>query len=905
MLGLLCFDNQSPAAFADELRSHANQHGLTCITATRSAARALGTGHRPLHRLASEIIATEGLRVASSLEAWSTLREALRQVTAVSDELGYLRTWSPSIYELLRAAPRLEPRDAVPEDAPALSSRTRQLIQVTRCYQQRLREQGWVDSHELLWRAAEIASTNEIERRSLLIYGYFHPRADELAWVEAIAQDPSLLCLTSSQSAALIPPLQQRGWGMVSLGDGHHSCANRNFVEQNTNLPRNSEITQSAAKTYHPQIAAYAYPTPDAEMRGTLAQVKQLLEQGVLARDIVLIARNEAELGPHLLDLGWEYDIPLRALYSIPLSTTRFGTWITLMLDAIQQRFSYDATVRFLSHPLSGGVAADVWPQIRQQRPHGFEAWQALAQEHLTLDLSPLRLPPQAKRETWVEKLRGLFRHFDTRRRAARWARESVAYNTLEDNLVHLAQPEDEILGNHAWLEDLQMSLTLLTTPAQPGRGGVELHTPASVKGGRYRYAFVLNAIEGTLPKTVSNDPVLDFYERRRLEAYGLSLPRAADLARQEKFEFEQCVHTVCDRLTLSFTPLAGEPSPYFETLDVTPQPPPDRAIASLPEARQIYLRQAVRLEDAVLQRAIAAFEVEKSRESADPPNEYDGVVGLPFDTTDHWFSVSQLTQLGQCPFKWFAGYGLQLREHSEPDTDLSPSLRGRLYHKVLELALQALPTSSEDWVVPDDAQLDAWFREAEAALHWPPIPAWESRRIEHIHQLRRAMQSPDFRAPGSEVVWLESKFAGEWQGLKVWGYVDRIDRTDEGLILIDYKTSKTPPKGIKDADGNAKIDLQLPLYEAIAAPHLAPDEPVHHTAYFSINAAKDITPKTQVTDLEAVADSLKTHLTQGHYPVQPDVDGHACTYCAYDAVCRRGDRLHRKFQIPAQESDA
>jgi hypothetical protein len=38
--------------------------------------------------------------------------------------------------------------------------------------------------------------------------------------------------------------------------------------------------------------------------------------------------------GPVLLATGWEYELPVRVLYDIPLGESRFGSWVRLMLPS-------------------------------------------------------------------------------------------------------------------------------------------------------------------------------------------------------------------------------------------------------------------------------------------------------------------------------------------------------------------------------------------------------------------------------------------------------------------------------------------------------------------------------------------------------------------------------------------
>ncbi|PMB42500.1 hypothetical protein CEN41_15030 [Fischerella thermalis CCMEE 5330] len=122
------------------------------------------------------------------------------------------------------------------------------------------------------------------------------------------------------------------------------------------------------------------------------------------------------------------------------------------------------------------------------------------------------------------------------------------------------------------------------------------------------------------------------------------------------------------------------------------------------------------------------------------------------------------------------------------------------------------------------------------------------------------------------------------------------MDRTPQGLVLLDYKTSSQAPKGIKDEFGKTTVDIQLPLYIHFASTTLFPGETVHEAYYYSVTKGKKL-PKKQPSQetLQAIAQKIKTYLQTGYYPVSPDVDKNACKYCPYDLVCRHGSRQSRK----------
>ncbi len=301
---------------------------------------------------------------------------------------------------------------------------------------------------------------------------------------------------------------------------------------------------------------------------------------------------------------------------------------------------------------------------------------------------------------------------------------------------------------------------------------------------------------------------------------------------------------------------------------------------------------------------------MERRREEASAPDAFDGVVGERFPEEAHVFSATQLLDLGQCPFRWLARGPLGLREPEEADEDVTPLLRGRLYHKALELALRAGleaagPAAGAAAVRERAAAaLDAAFAAAEEAVGAPAVPAWPQRRHQHREQLRRVILSPGLLPDGAEVLALERRFPEpgspppSWRGFPVGGVVDRVDRRRGGLVLVDYKTRATPPPGVQDAAGKARLDLQLPLYAEAAAPALFGGEQVAGAEYYSLTKA-EVLDEVRVDpglakELDAFAERAHAMLSTGAYPVAPDVDLTACRTCDFDLLCRKGPRTER-----------
>lgn len=853
---------------------------LQVITPSRTTAKTLGVAHVSLENLAENIIRQQGIRLASSLLSYRLLRQTLQEVLRPRDIEGTIKKYFPAIKELLSTELDLTSL------AQYSSIRVRQLAKITAIYQQKLRAKKYIDCAELFWQAAK--TTNY--QKSYLFYGYFYPSHDELAFIDAVGGDGSILVLSTekedifSSNREEVEFLTARGWDCTQL---------KSKLDNNNSISKQLQRCFLHQQPLPENVSLQVYPNLEAEVRGILTQVKSLLDRGISAKEIVIVARDEHLYGTTLLDIAWEYNLPLRALYALGLEHTRMGAWLKLLLEVIETNFPFEATAKLLSHPLARQLPNRIWQQAKLKHPQNFSAWQELG-----VDLSWLQLPKRKRRDEWVQLLQNILEQFQLRQQGKRWAREIVAFYKIQEALVQLAQPETEILTQAAFLQDVRDTLALLTVPAQPGRGGIELHTPLSLLGAKYNYVFVLGMGEGIFPPAITSDSILDFFERKQLVKQGFRIQTAVTKANREALAFYSLLAVPQTKIIFSYPQLIKQesllPSHYLTRLGLKPTSLPDLPVASLEKARQVYLHQPTQLKDFTIKHIVKAWQVEQSREVATVADEYDGVIGIPLDTNNLVFSASQLTQLGQCPFKWFAYRLLKLRELPEAELDLSTLSRGNLYHRCLELSLEKVKTAA-DLEKFNLEQLQQAFLQVERELELSQSPAWQVRRKEHFELLYLNLITPEFLPADREILARETSFSIEWHGLQIQGKIDRIDRTSSGLTIIDYKTSSSTPPGIKNEEGKASLDLQLPLYQAAIEQTLS--EPVVDVIYYSLTKRKKISSaKRNPEQLAAFVEQVKLNLQQGYYPVAPDLEQKACQYCAFDLVCRKGDRLERKI---------
>jgi CRISPR/Cas system-associated exonuclease Cas4 (RecB family) len=856
------------------------------LTSSPRAARALDRAQsrfkrRTLLQYARTILKLQGVKIAPILTVQRTLQLAIQETICPKDIEGTARKLATPLKMLFRKGIDLEKLAGSDVDRAVALSR------VAQAYQRHLTSFNCIDPASILWRAAECHP----DVKALFVYGYFTPELDELAFINAIAADQSHFFLPTSDDAlfsqnhAHLAWLQSQGWQVES------QLPKTQTVGETTAHSFLQSFQRGAVPSKRPEIPVHCYANREAEIRGTLGQVKQLLMQNVSPQSIALVARDEQQYGPMIRHIAQEYKIPIRLLYSQPLGSTRLGAWLRYLVAAVIHSYTYGATADLLHHILTeSSLTTAQWPLIRQQRPNGRETWTQIG-----LNLDCLNWPEQDSRENWVERLKLVVRQFDVRRRSARWAKESVAFNQFNRALVDLARPEAEVIDREDFLQEVLASLDLLSVPAQPGRGGVELHGPGALTGSEYQHLFVLGMAEGILPKPIVDDPILDFYDLKCLKQEGLPFHDATDASRKEALAFYTMLQTATEHLTFSYPKLLDRaealPSSYLTQLNLSAIDVEPSILASHEEYRAAYLRQDNPLNDCVLPYAVAAQAIESDRESSEPFGEYDGVIGEFKDPTEHVFSASQLVTIGQCPFKWFVQKGLDVADQEDEAGGLSPALVGQLYHKALEILMGKQPVSL------DADCLATALAEAETSLNIPTFPAWKAKRQEHLQLLYRAIQTSDFRPLGAQVLALEQSFNGEWFGLKISGKVDRMDHLpqNDSMILIDYKTGKTVHGILRDSLGKPSLDIQMAIYESVAAPAIAPELSVTDAYYYSLRQAERIEPKAaHPAELELFADRVKQHLITGDYPVKP-ASKDACEYCSYDLVCRQGRRLNHK----------
>lgn len=871
--------------------------GTQVICAHPSLATALDVPYCSLEMLARQECEQKGWRILSPLMAHqrrlAVVREQVQdprrartwpqlQTTSIADgEISALeRRFMPGIMTLLRSNLDLAALAAItPPDSPLTL-----VLQVTRAYCDRLEAEQALDPAQVYQRAATLQPT----ARLLWVCGYpeWIDRQPRLQFLTAIAAAGSILSLPSSPELDLpgqhqaIADLQARGWTVETGEDEPSASANSTMSSPVDNRPADSYLNQ------------------EEEVRGVLRQVKRLWHQGVAPQDLALVTWDTEGYEPMLREIAWEYELPIAGDRSRPLLKTPLGAWLKQVVAAVRSRFDFEATAALLRHPLTPTAAHIIgaidWELVRRRHPHNSQGWRDCGAR-----LMPLEGWTRGDRSTWIARLRQLLDGWQLEQRLLSHPGDRGCWSSLEQALQYLAQATPGRLTLEQFTQELLDILSWLPVAPHHPQGAIVLHSPETLLGARYRHLWVLGVADGILPSPLPSDPLLDLYSRKQLRKQGFAIETALTLTQRQLLVFRD-LFRVAEQLYLSYprqiktTPRG--PSPYLARFKIAVQAADETgAIASWQELRQRGVRQSLSLEDPVLAHATRSWAIEQRRLQAQGGDRFQGLTDVPLDIPQRCFSASQLTHLGQCGFKWFAGDLLKIRELTEAETELSGRLRGKLYHKTLELATQkALETRSPDLRQALLQHLEAAFEEAEALEQLPDLAAWGARRKEHLQRLRRTLSQASFLGDESQILATEQSFEGEWYGFQVRGQVDRLDRTPKGYVIIEYKNRSNWPTRAKNDQGKADLDVQLPLYQDLVGQQIQEETPTESASvqayYYSLTKGKPIGKGNKVdrAALERFSDRLKTHLNQGYYPVEPDNQQSVCQYCPHDLICRK-----------------
>lgn len=258
-------------------------------------------------------------------------------------------------------------------------------------------------------------------------------------------------------------------------------------------------------------------------------------------------------------------------------------------------------------------------------------------------------------------------------------------------------------------------------------------------------------------------------------------------------------------------------------------------------------------------------------------------------DEGDLKVSASSLETYEQCPRKWKHIYVDNARSVSNFST-----LTGSFAHAVLEELYQWEPEERTVELAKEiaryewDKMMHGWGRQSGRMgrdLASLKLPEDEQRRMRQA-AWRSIKGVWEMEVPSEiEVIDVEREFMIEHDGAYIRGYIDRVEKTDFGLRIADYKTGNVPPQRYKK-----KKLFQVFIY-AKAAEELY-EEPVASAALLFLgkeiiegevtDAVRRATQKRLSSTIGAIQQSLAT----GEFEPRT---GPLCAWCDFLPYCPEG----------------
>ncbi|MFN8375179.1 MAG: PD-(D/E)XK nuclease family protein [Anaerolineae bacterium] len=525
---------------------------------------------------------------------------------------------------------------------------------------------------------------------------------------------------------------------------------------------------------------------------------------------------------------------------------------------------------------------------------------------------------------------------------------------------------EDKPVAWDIFFSDLRAAVEaseINTTPSRSGR--VLVTTAANARGLPHKHLFILGLSEGLFPARQPEDPLYTDSERQRFKVEkNIPLLTRSERAADDGL-FYELIGLPRESLTLS-RPYLQDGKLWIEShlwratrlvFDAPHAVERIRAgmvigqqeVASLEEAALAVsqdlnggVQQANGLYNWMLQSQRGYWDVirlgrtvEARRMSRSPHDQYSGrlrdavlieQVAHKLGRSRPW-SASQLGEMGQCGFRFFAKRLLRLEALEEPEEGTDALVLGSIYHKILENTYNRLGASgaaiSAEYV---DSALVVLGEEAEKVLdsapqdmHFRADAVWEGeKRV--IRRRLEALLRKDFSEGSPLNAWsraerrpykMEASFGADvplyidlpgGEQIRVRGYIDRIDRQGELALVVDYKSGTTP---ISTNEMKIGRNFQMMLYLQ-ALPHVLANDPdaPQQVAGGMFWHIRNGAPSGQVTPADEAIEQARVHLVNylhagraGDFAAIATKleQGKCARYCEFSQMCRMSNMSRGK----------
>jgi superfamily I DNA/RNA helicase/RecB family exonuclease len=592
------------------------------------------------------------------------------------------------------------------------------------------------------------------------------------------------------------------------------------------------ELTELFRRTAQPVLVRCNHPSVEPEV--IAGELLAAQDAGVRWSDMAVLVRHPRRRARAITRALARHAIPVAAA-DAPLDDEPV---VTAALDMLRWATGDDAALaRLLASPLSGLDPVEVRTRRRQlaegtaitddPRLGSLVALRLELQERLATD-DPATLVFLVWERVLGQLLVGSNDPADDR--------AIDAFVAFHDGLTrHIERNPDLRVGE--WLASLEGTGDRWRA-TRPATDSVTVSSAAAAAGRQWHTVVVAGAVEGELPAIDGHAPV---FEPAVLEGGGR--PTAAARRRASLAEERRLFCEVASTRATATLVATSAPEPGVLESRFVGDWPVKAAVIPLAPGRPPVVR---------------------------PPT--DGGPALYPDHTLH-LSASQLETYEDCPLRYFYEYVLRVRADSNVYAEL-----GSLVHEVLAAFLD--PDADDvDYSLSGLRELGERMWRDDLARYRPQV---EEARRDFFDMLDRWWEEEGTLAR-PDVVAVERRFEVDVGPHKITGSIDRVDRRDGGLRIIDYKTSsrETPADEMPD-------NLQLAVYHLAVSrdPDLAAFGPATELDLMFVRSMKvrsqPVTASHEV-DTEARVLAVADRILAEEF--EPSVHAN-CRVCAFHRLC-------------------
>jgi len=245
------------------------------------------------------------------------------------------------------------------------------------------------------------------------------------------------------------------------------------------------------------------------------------------------------------------------------------------------------------------------------------------------------------------------------------------------------------------------------------------------------------------------------------------------------------------------------------------------------------------------------------------------------YDFTEHNLSSTGLKSFLSCKRKFYHRYIDGLSEHQiEEDLPQEHEIGNALHN-----ALQEVYETKNRFT--DKAELRAAIADALKRASAQTVLDKYLQKM-WIKRLDSFMDNEIERFKEAEVIACEKSLSKEVRGIRLAGNIDRIDRTLDGIEVLDYKSGSYPKYTPRTVE-NAK-DFQLEFYYLLAQE----EGEVRSCGYYDLKSGKIITEDLLEQKLELLYGYLDELKETKVFDFEMTEDLKECTYCPYVELCGR-----------------